>query len=105
MKYPWKTEAVNHLDNGFDVKNTQAGQRRPYGDSYYEFTVKSDKPYEEVKKYCTQTVRKCDLTTGNYLADERAGVEDFGDHFRSHYEFKMIKEGEYFYRVTSPSTH
>lgn len=100
-----ESKQPNHLDNGFDVTCTQAGQRRRYGDSYYEYTVKSEKPESEVKQYCTETIHKCDLTTSEYLANERAGVKDFGDHFRKNYKFKKVKEGEYFYQVTSPSTH
>lgn len=96
---------INHTDNGYDVKCTHSGQRRAYGDSFYEFTIKTDKPENEVKEYCVEHIRKCGLTTKEYLADERAGVKDFGDHFRSNYEFKKVKDGEYFYRVTRPSTH
>jgi len=103
MSFPWETEAVDHLANGFDVKSTHAGQKRRYGDSFYEFLVNSDKPESEVKKYCTENVRECSLTTSDYLANERVRVKDFGDHFRPNYEFKKIKDGEYFYRVTSPS--
>jgi hypothetical protein len=94
---------INHATNGFDVKSTHAGQKMRYGDSFYEFTVKSDKTEIEVQKYCTESVRQCSLTTSDYLANERAGVKDFGDHFRPNYEFRKVKDGEYFYRVTSPS--
>ena len=96
---------VNHKENGYSVKCTQSGQRRAYGDTFHEFTIKTDKPESEVKDYCKEHVYKCSLTTEQYLSEERAGVKDFGDHFRSNYCFKKIKDGEYFYQVVSPSTH
>jgi len=102
--FPWEKEQVNHSSNGFDVKSTHAGQKRAYGDSFYEFTVKSDKSEEEVKQYCKEHVRACDLATADYLANERAGGSA-EEHFRNHYEFKKRGENEYFYRVTSPSTN
>lgn len=107
MNFPFSKakNEINHSDNGYDVKCTHAGQKRRYGDTFREFTVKTDKPESEVKKYCTEHVRKCGLTNADYLADERAGVKDFGDHFRSSYKFKKVKEGEYFYQITEPSTH
>ena len=106
--FPWekdKKDEINHSDNGYQVKCTHRGQRRAYGDSFYEFTIKTDKPEIEAKDYCTEHVYKCDLTTEQYLTEERAGVKDFGDHFRNNYSFKKVKEGEYFYQVISPSTH
>jgi hypothetical protein len=107
MKYPWENgkEKVNHADNGYDVECTHTGQKRAYGDTFREFTVKTDKPEDEVKSYCTERVYKCGLTSTEYLKDERAGVKDFGDHFRSNYSLRKIKDGEYFYQVVKPSTH
>ena len=104
MLNSFNTKLPDHSSSGFDVTATQAGQKRAYGDSYYEYTVKSDKPESEVKKYCTEHVRKCSLTTSDYLANERAGVKEFGEHFRHNYQFKKVEEGKYFYRVTAPST-
>ena len=96
---------IDHKANGYDVKCLHSGQKRRYGDTYREFSVKTDKSYEEVEKYCTETIYPCKLTTKEYFADIRAGVKDLEDNFRSNYE--LIKKGdeEYFYRVTEPSTH
>ena len=107
MNHPFtKTENKrNHSDNGYDVECTHSGQKRRYGDTFREFTIKTDKPESEVKKYCIESVYECSLTTEEYLADERAGVKDFGDHFRSNYKFRKVKDGEYFYQITQPSTH
>jgi len=105
--YPWETSKVkiNHADNGYDVEQTHSGQKRRYGDTFREFTIKTDKPESEVKEYCTEHVHKCDLTNEEYLKDERAGVKDFSDHFRSSYKFRKMRNGEYWYQITEPSTH
>ena len=107
MKYSWETptEKTDHSANGFIVKCTHSGQKRAYGDTFREFVIKTEKPENEVKDYCTQHIYKCSLTTEEYLADERAGVKDFGDHFRSNYNFRKVRDGEYFYQVIQPSTH
>ncbi len=96
---------IDHLDNGYEVECTQRGQDRPYGDTFKRFIIKTDKPENEVKDYCTEHVYKCSLTTDEYLKDERSGVKDFSDHFRANYKFRKVREGEYFYQVTQPSTH
>jgi hypothetical protein len=107
MNYPFEKSEnkINHADNGYNVECTHSGQKRRYGDTFREFTVKTDKPESEAKEYCKEYVYKCSLTTEEYLADERAGVKDFGDHFRPNYKFRKVKDGEYFYQVTQPSTH
>jgi hypothetical protein len=107
MTDPFNAKKIqeNHINNGYEVKQTHQGQKARYGDSFYEFNVKSDKPKDEVEEYCKENVKKCQLTSVEYLADERAGVKDFGDHFRLNYSLKEIGKGEYFYQVVSPSTH
>jgi len=107
MDFPFesKKQRINHEENGYNVVNTHSGQKRAYGDSFYEYTIKTDKPADEVEEYCTENVMKCGLTTEEYLADERAGVKDFGDHFRSNYTFRKSRDSEYRYIVTRPSTH
>lgn len=107
MNFPFANakDKIDHAENGYHVERTHNSQRRAYGDTFKEFTVKTDKPESEAKEYCTEHVYKCSLTSEEYLADERAGVKDFGDHFRSNYKFRKVKEGEYFYQVIQPSTH
>jgi hypothetical protein len=97
--------AEKHKDNGYNVECTHSGQKRRYGDTFREFTVKSDKPESEVKAYCTEHVRKCELTSEQYLSELRAGLSDFGDHFRSHYKFYKLGDDNYAYVITEPSTH
>jgi hypothetical protein len=105
LSFPKTENKINHTDNGYHVECTHSGQKRRYGDTFREFTIKTDKTEDEVKKYCTDYVYECSLTYEDYIADERAGVKDFGDHFRSNYKFRKIRDGEYFYQVTQPSTN
>ena len=105
MPFQNAKEKINHKENGYDVECTHSGQKRAYGDTFREFIVKTDKPQSEVEAYCAEHVRQCSLTTEEYLKDERAGVKDFGDHFRSNYKLRKVTEGVYFYTVTEPSTH
>lgn len=98
-------QELKHKDNGYDCVNTFSGQKARYGDSFREFTIKTDKTESEVKKYCTEHVHKCSLTSELYLTELRAGLEDFGDHFRSHYKFEKVTDGVYRYKITEPSTH
>lgn len=104
---PWETSTkkINHNDNGYQVECTHSGQKRAYGDTFREYTVITDRPESEAKSYCIEHVRKCDLTNDQYLKEEREGVKDFGDHFRSSYKFRKVSDGKYFYQVTEPSTH
>jgi len=99
---------MSDTDNeDYKVECLHSGQKRAYGDSYREFSVSviSPRPDAEVEKYCTEHVYPCKLTSEQYLAELRAGLEDFGDHFRTHYSFEKKSEGEYFYQITQPSTH
>ena len=50
---------TNHKANGYDVECLHSGQKRPYGDTYREFCVKTDKPMEDVEKYCTEKIYPC----------------------------------------------
>ena len=97
--------AERHKVAGYEVKCTYSGQKRRYGDSYSEYEITTDKPATEVEEYCKEHVKKCNLTTRKYLRELRAGLDDFGDHFRSHYKFEKMIDGKYLYKVTHPSTH
>ena len=96
-----------HIENGFDVLQTENGQRRVYGDSFKSFTIKLDKadtPLDIVESYCTEQVYKCNLTTAEYLRNKKAIDRPFSEHFRSNYNFQKVSAGVYFYQVIVPST-
>lgn len=42
----------------FKVITFEAGQRKPYGDSFYHYEVTSDRPSDEVKNFCMNVLRK-----------------------------------------------
>ena len=92
--------------NGVVYKQIQAGQKRRYGDSFYDYVVKSDLPSEKVEQICTASVRECGLKYSDWLADERnPETRSMDNHFRLHYKFEKRADGSYFYSVISPSTH
>jgi len=93
----------SHEENGYNIECTHSGQKRAYGDLYKEFTVKADKPEDEVREYCTASVHACGLTNEQYNRDNRDNPSA-ENHFRSSYTLTKRGYGEYFYRVISPFT-
>ncbi len=84
---------------GMKVTNTHYGQKRAYGDNFYEYEIESDKPAEEVERVCRETVYKA-LPKAQY---DREYVEtrSMENAFRPHYTFKSRGDGKYFYSVCS----
>lgn len=94
-----------HEQAGFDVVRTHSGQKRPYGDTFREFTVKSDLSEEQVQYYCTNNVYPCHLHYDTWLADYRKKGSTATEYFRNSFKFNKVRDGEYFYQVIQPSTH
>ena len=52
----------HHIDrqtktiDGVTFKNTHSGQKKAYGDSFYEYEINSDLPAEEVERVCREKV-------------------------------------------------
>lgn len=87
--------------DGVTFKNTHSGQKRAYGDSFYEYEITSDMPEDHVLKVCTERVYKADLSLQRWR-DEYKASPSMANHFRAHYEFLRRGEGKFFYRVTLP---
>lgn len=106
---PWEKQKAdietNHKNNGYDVECTHSGQKRAYGDTVREFSVKSDRPQEEIAQYCNDHVYKCHLSYGEWLEDNRKKDSTMNDHFRNCFKFRKVRDGEYFYQVIQQSTH
>lgn len=86
--------------DGVTFTNTHSGQKRAYGDSFYEYEVTSDLPAEEVEKVCRERVYKCSVSTADWLADYRKPGCSMDDAFRPHYEFKQLGTDKFSYVVT-----
>ena len=85
---------------GVRVKNTHSGQKKAYGDSFYEYEVTSNRPADEVETICAEHVYKA-IPEKKYLEEYRA--KPSADlHFRAHYKFKALPDGSYFYSVCFP---
>lgn len=86
--------------DGVTFKNTHYGQKRAYGDSYYEYEVSSEMPAEHVEKVCSEQVYKA-IPAAQWKAETVKGAAAY---FRAHYTFKETSPGKYFYQVCSPYT-
>jgi len=90
----------NKTIDGVTFTNTHSGQKKAYGDSYYEYDVASDLPADDVERVCSEKVYKA-MPEGQYLAEQRANPSA-DNHFRAHYKFMKRGEGRYFYQVCFP---
>lgn len=89
----------NKTIDGVTFTNTHSGQKKAYGDSYYEYDVTSDLPADEVERVCSEKVYKA-ISHAEWQADYRApGGCSMDKAFRSHYKFEKRGEGRYFYQV------
>ncbi len=86
--------------DGVTFTNTWSGQRKAYGDSFYEYSVKSDLPADEVEKVCRDRVYRASVSTPKWLEDYRKPGCSMEDAFRAHYAFKSLGDGRYSYVVT-----
>lgn len=86
--------------DGVTFTNTHAGQKRAYGDSFYEYDISSDRPPDEVEKVCRELIRKA-IPKSEWLADYRTPGNSMEKAFRPHYEFKSVGDGKYRYVVTT----
>lgn len=89
---------VNEID-GVGFTMVHAGQKRAYGDLFYEFDIESALPAEEVELICAEKVHKAIP-----IAQWRAEHKTADDYFRSHYTFTKRGDGKYFYSVCFPYT-
>jgi hypothetical protein len=54
---------MTHKENGYEVKCLRSGQVRRYGPTVNEYIVRDmtgERTEEEIRKYCTEHVRKAD---------------------------------------------
>ena len=58
--------------DGVTYVNTHSGQKRAYGDTYYEYEVASDLPKEEVEQHHVQSHGDQHTGDGTYSIHSRA---------------------------------
>lgn len=90
---------VDTID-GVTFTNTHSGQKRAYGDSFYEYDITSDLEPREVEKVCRERVYKA-IPHAEWQEDYRKPGCSMGDAFRPHYQFKRLSFDRYSYIVTS----
>lgn len=84
---------------GVTFTNTHSGQKKAYGDTFYEYDVTSDRPADEVEKVCSERVYRA-IPHAEWQADYRSPGCSMEKAFRPHYSFKALGDGRYRYVVT-----
>jgi len=87
----------NAID-GVTFTNTHSGQKRAYGDSFYEYEISSDLPPGMVEAVCREKIYKA-IPESEWLVDYRKPGCSMEDAFRAHYKFQHRGDGKYFYQV------
>ena len=82
----------------FEVTEIRYGQERPYGDSYYEYVVKTSLPEAITKKFCTKVLYPSELSKEQWK--QRNG--DLNVYFAGYYTFEKISDNEYRYVAMRP---
>ena len=96
------------MDYNFNVETKEAGQRKPYGDSYYHYIVedKTERGLQEwdMKQFCTGYLKPAKYSHSEWLqAKKNGGGMDV--HFSNYYtEFKKVSDRKYSYKVVSSYT-
>lgn len=86
--------------DGVTFTNTHSGQKRAYGDSFYEYDVTSELPADEVEAVCREKVYRA-IPESEWRADYRQPGCSMEKAFRPHYTFRATGPGSYRYVVTS----
>ena len=95
--------ANNTEEYNFKVECLEAGQRRPYGDSYFHYVVESDNSEFVVKQFCTKVLQYAPISKDEVKA--HIEKEGFAGNFTSYVTLFEKQGNKYHYKVTSPSTH
>lgn len=88
----------NMAIDGVTFSNTHSGQKRAYGDTFYEYDVTSDLPADEVERVCREKVYPA-MPKKEWQIDYRKPGCSMEHAFRSHYIFEKRGDGRYFYQV------
>ena len=94
-----RQQMASRTIDGVTYTNTHSGQKKAYGDTYYEYDVTSDLPATDVERICRERVSKA-ISKAEWLADYRApGGCSMDKAFRPHYTFTRKGDGRYCYSV------
>jgi len=97
-----KREIFN--EDGVQVFKTHSGQKRSYGDSFYEYEIIAEgKTKDEIYLITQEHCRKCEISNKDYQ-DQYKAERTMSNHFRERYFLKDIGNGTWFYQVVWPWT-
>lgn len=90
-------------DDVVKITQVHGGQKRAYGDSYYEYDVTGDELTEnKVYELCQQHARKCGLPASQWRQESKEG--GMSAHFRESWSIKTMPFGGFRYTVVWPWT-
>lgn len=92
----------NKTIDGVTFTNTHSGQKKAYGDSFYEYEVSSDLPAADVERVCSEKVYKA-MPEKQYKEEYQAN-RSADNYFRASYKFQSRGGNRYFYSVCFPYT-
>lgn len=93
-----------HIDRGGEIDGvkfdiTHSGQKQRYGDTFYEYDVRSDRPRGEVRRVCCEQIYPA-ISAEEWRELNKENPSS-ANHFKPHYKFTSTGEpGRYFYQVT-----
>jgi len=94
----------NVISDGIKVITKHLGQKRSYGDSFYEYDIIAEgKTKDEVYAITQEHCRKCTLSNKDYQ-DEYKAERTARNHFRERYFLTERGNGIWFYQVVWPWT-
>lgn len=96
LKFAYENEKT--FMHAFEVTTFRCGQPRPYADSHYEYTIRTNKSDYEVKQFCTKVLCYCKQEK----KDWKQYSEDPGSYFHGYYTFDKIDNNTYRYYVFQP---
>lgn len=88
---------VKEVD-GVKYVKIHSGQKRRYGDTFYDYEVISELSAAEVERVCHNSIHKA-IPESEWLTDYRAPECGHEKAFRPHYKFESKGDNTYFYSV------
>lgn len=88
----------------YETRQTENGQRRKYGDSYYTFIIDFENAKDATKENAFDIGQKlypCTLSVEQHKAEDNS----MDNHFRNSYQITKINDKSYQYMVIYQSTH
>lgn len=90
----------------FEVETIEAGQRKPYGDSFYSYKILSDRPEPEVREFCMNILYKSyeKDKMPNSFAGELLNFQKLSDNNKDKASYEKREQEIYLYKLKTEYT-